>query len=596
MKEYQRKFIEWQEANQKASPTEQEMKLREFKVAASTPVEPQAEPQRTEPSTLEALFPETTKAARAGSNFPIASGLRDAANMAQRAYFGLPYLLPEIETPLGKIGSDEISYSEYMAGKRPENRGMVGAAIDIIETPEFIPGMATGAGMTGMIPKSLSPIMKLGAYGAAGGATEVPFAATEERARVEQGQDFDPRRVTERVATGGALSAFIPASGSLLAGKKNSVASIFKNEIQGLTGMSEDALEYLGAKPLIQKAKALVVSDAKPNVALAKVTDFNKRAGEIAQGYIDILEDVDNAIRDKNVVVDDAIKNMGTIDMMPIFKKINDLKKTSGILDKELLRQYGDVPVAPGTMTADGAANEMLSSVDKLLKKVSGEAQMGLPVTQRSADDLLDIRRQIDATINYDKTKYPKAFNKSMDNLVKETRTILKDALIEQAEKTGNPQYIKAMEEYSEILQARDDIMKTLGGSQSPDRAVRFLESLGNPKKLENKQLVAKIKKLFGKDLIEDARLLDIAKQYKDGLRILPSQQTGRSMLGGMIGKKFMPDSKLPVGEMVQGQMGGSALYGGLSTMQDIYPKALRLQQRTQPATLAERTEENEQY
>jgi len=149
---------------------------------------------------------------------------------------------------------------------------------------------------------------------------------------------------------------------------------------------------------------------------------------------------------------------------------------------------------------------------------------------------LYDIRKDIDKTINFDRTKYSTGLQSDLKNIPVEARTKIADKLKKAGEKTSFP---NDMKEAHEMLNLRDEITRQIGDGTSLDKTKRFLLAMGNPNKIDNRMLAKKVRKLMGPEAFEKAKILQLSQEYKGGMGVYNDITTGRSMLGTTLGGAF---------------------------------------------------------
>ena len=145
---------------------------------------------------------------------------------------------------------------------------------------------------------------------------------------------------------------------------------------------------------------------------------------------------------------------------------------------------------------------------------------------------MLDIRRDIDKSVNWDAETFSNAYFSPIQNLKKDSRTYIKDLLEKTSESIDDKSYIPAMKEYSKMLDLQDkvkrQIMPRSNDLGNVDRATNFLLKLSSPNKMDQKIFAKQFEQVLGKDLFRDADFLRLSKEYRGALPIANDIKTGR--------------------------------------------------------------------
>lgn len=265
---------------------------------------------------------------------------------------------------------------------------------------------------------------------------------------------------------------------------------------QELTGISEEALRKAGTKV--------------GRKALEGASGTQRKIGVKLNSMID---DFDKFLPEKQIV-EKAVNNMPNIDMTDIISSLDNLK---------LLK---------GTSSA-GSVNASLSRLKKLwtdlsVKKVPASKIVGLsgkPLRSAkkinvkvSAKDYRTIRKQLDAELKSSFSKDAGA-GSLLEKQLTQVRRKMKDQLIESAKKSGNGEYVAAMESWSRKLQVLDDVKKLVGtNSQARDKRVQALvANLFGKNKEAQQDIIERIGDIFGEDFISDIKLARLADEIGEG-------------------------------------------------------------------------------
>jgi len=499
----------------------------------------------------EALYPRTMQSIQQGEQFPIASSLQDASSLPGRAIESGSQALMGNGDMLSRMG-------EVQTGQM---------ASDIIRDPSLIPALASGSAIAGALPKAASPALKALGYAGVGAAEQAPLSTLEQMSRSEMGMGYDPSQIGMETAIASAVGPLGPAVSKGLIG----AGELAKKGLASLSNKSVDLLETVGAKELKQGIKGLFSSKVAPDETLSKIKNYGEKAEEIVGEVVGYMDNFDELYKNENAVVNDAVQSMGNIDLTDVIGELNQLKIQALPIDMK----SRSVPY--GFRTGKKQIDDYLENVDDIIDDITGQSTTGKSTLVRPASDVLKLRRKIDETINFNKSNYSTQHAKRIDQIGKRARGKLKTKLEDAAAATGNPEYTSAMKTYSELLDVRDRINKNiLGNDQNPDKVKNFLITLGNPDKLKNNQLGKDIQRILGKDLFEEAKLLRLSKEYRDGLNVFSDHMTGKANMA----TNMLEGTQKIAGAVASSPIGAAPLTGGISMLQEGLksqaPRALR--------------------
>lgn len=552
----------------------------------------------------EAVFPRTVKASRAGSNFPLASAIGDVVSYPARAL-----------TSLASLSDDNQTMNQRMAElERPDagsfSGNLIGGIENIVRDPLTIPSALTGGvginAVRGVLPKLLAgasknPAKELVARAGLNMAEQVPYSLAEREMLKEQG-----------VKTGGmglelGLAGALGASNPFMAKTAKSAGDLAKKTLSQLTQKSEDLLETVGGREIKQAVKGAF--GGKPDEQLQKITGKAQKTEEIVDDVIRYFDGFETNYRKENEIIDDAVKNMGSFNPYDLVNKMQSLK-----LDKRGSRSKTPIPFGhsheskiSGTYDYQNRYNREIDRAieqtqDFISKKTNPNVIAGRdpskitsggpqPTNEIDANDLLELRRRIDASINFQKKPSDVGETRMLEDVNKKIRTMMKGDLEKRALATGNKQYITAMNRYAKLLDTRDRITnKITGKDNNADKVKNFLVSMGNPDRLENKKLARDVKTMLGPELFDKARILRLAREYNDGLSIFSDINTGAS---AKIANYLPPQAKM-LGAMAQSPKLVAPAYsavGGLQRMAESIPLSM---QKTTPLMLKNLAEDEE--
>jgi len=265
---------------------------------------------------------------------------------------------------------------------------------------------------------------------------------------------------------------------------------------QELSSVSEEALRMNATK---EGRKALQAAAGKEY--------------EIGQRLVQMLDNPKEYAPNK-AMVDNALKGMGNIDMMPVIKALQDakIKRPSGKL-----------------FPHEKAANDAIQADINALFGTNGR-------TALPAAEVVDIRQAMDEVIDHSGDQKQLAI---VNNAKLKGRKVMRDLLENQAVATGNPEYIQGMKTLHKQLDARDRLSRFLGKNKEAreDRAESFISNMWGKNKKNRQTVMADIGEAFGKDFLEESKLANLAAQLgEEGKPGFYSRSTtGRSKLGGTL-------------------------------------------------------------
>lgn len=470
----------------------------------------------TEARMLEATYPNIAKNL---DNISPVSGIADLASLPGRAYESATY----------KLAGGEMPFSERMA--QTDGTGLISEAIRSPYALQPTSGIGTG------LAAAAKPLAQR-AIGYAGkwAIEQIPSAAMEQLRKIEEGRDVDASEFVTEVAAGG----FLPVAAKTIGKAAKPTKEFLKDIMSEASGRSKELLEMVGNRELKEWARKSTLGEkAKPDEVLEKLRNYTDNAEQIADEVIKTVDNFDVIYRENNDVIEKAINSMPEMDTQPLIRELENSKML----------------LPPGNKKGFEGEIAFNNQVDKLVNRIKGKVRerykdvsifdmpssMEGPLTKISASDMLDIRRDIDRTINWDAETFSKDFYSPIQKFKKEARAYIKDNLERQAAKIGNKQYSKVMKDYSNQLDLQDDVKRALlprvNDLGQTDRVNNFLLRMGNPNKIDAKKFAAKFKRLLGRDLFEDANFLRLSKEYRDALPIANDIKTGRkNWLQGFVG------------------------------------------------------------
>ena len=481
---------------------------------------------------MEAISPRTMEGLAQGEISPVGMA-SDALSLGGRAATsGIP------------TGED---YLERVA--KTEGTGLVS---DILRDP-LLP---ISGGMPGqMVSKGLPLAKRAIQYGMQGMKAQAPITAAGQAEKVARGEDLGFGESALEITAGGAL----PLAGRALKKTFTPIKEFTKDVMSEASGRSKELLNTIGGRELKEWArKSTQGVEAKPDEVLQKLRNFSDNATKIADDVIKTVDNFDVLYREKDETINKAIAAMPDMDANPLLSRLSQSKyiiprnskgfenevafnnQIDGLMNRiqdKVNRRNPVTESVEGIMTPSGAP-----SYDKMgfsaVPRTQTVTSQGSHIT---AEDMLDIRRDIDKAVDWNNETFSKSFFSPIQKFKKDSRTYIKDALEESAEKMGDKSYAPAMKEYSKILTLQDKVKRQIlpraNDLGEVDRATNFLLRLSAPNKLDAQMFAKNFEQVLGKDLFKDADFLRLSKEYRDALPIANDIKTGRkNWLQGFMG------------------------------------------------------------
>lgn len=231
---------------------------------------------------------------------------------------------------------------------------------------------------------------------------------------------------------------------------------------------------------------------------------------EIGQELIDLIES-----GSKNIPEGEAVKKA--------LKQMGDMSLKDA---KEALEASKVSPIGGRLLPNEKAANK---KIDKFVDILSEGPEKAAKV---SAEEFRDFRKRFDTSVDFSTSKGSNIVNKALKN----TRTAMKDALIDQAKKSGNEEYISAMKTMSDKLTKFEEIKSLLSADpkKAKQRAEAFVDRLFGKNNTHKQQLIEDLDQIYGGEILKKTKAAAQAGELGKGGKasLLPRQFTGRSLLG----------------------------------------------------------------
>jgi hypothetical protein len=193
------------------------------------------------------------------------------------------------------------------------------------------------------------------------------------------------------------------------------------------------------------------------------------------------------------------------------------------------------------------------------------------------ASEIYELRKEIDRAIDWNANDFSKAYYTPIQKFKKDARTFLKNTLEDKAEKMGNKEYSKTMKEYHNLLgtqeKAKKLLMPRVEDLDVSDRSQKFLLQMSNPNQLAKRKWAKEFQAATGYDLLADADLLRMSREYRGSLPMVNDYRTGAKNFAS----NFL---QIPVVGGVAGAVLGSprvgaAAYGAMDAGEQMYSEGL---------------------
>lgn len=178
--------------------------------------------------------------------------------------------------------------------------------------------------------------------------------------------------------------------------------------------------------------------------------------------------------------------------------------------------------------------DDLRQALDKAKKKAANQPKA--PDMTVSAPEYRQLRRRLDVNVDFDSEE-----GALVNEALKTGRFSMKEALIQKARESGNPDYEKWMQTWAGKLDKLEELKAILGSNDRmrKQRAERFIGTLFGKNTTEKRQLVKDLDEIFGSDIMGKAKNSIMAGELGPGGKAtwFPTNATGRSTLGFVIAK-----------------------------------------------------------
>jgi len=602
---YQEEFIAWRDANPQASEEEQRVKLHEVKATYEggkrniqrakemfpddkfiPAMEQGPEQFRDEldyqkiPQTTRSMYPRVSRSMARGEMFNPVAGITDVSSGLGRLAESASY----------KAQGGEQPFAERME----QTDDNLPFASQMLRDPMLPFSAATGGAPasqvgTGIYRKGLEYLGKTAML-------EGGHALGSQAEQMSRGQDFSAGEAIGEAAIATALPFGMKASKEAIGGSKE----FAKNLISEASNRTRELLDIIGPRELKQGLKHKMKKageTVKPDEVLQKYSSFAENAEKAAQGIIKTVDDIDITFRKNNKIVDEAISQMPPIDTKDIVGSLLSMRKAtpatefSNMSTTGLHKSKGFKNEIAFNNQIDGLVNKIRflhkkSDPNRTASIMDRRSSFDAEPTTISADEFLELRREIDNTIDWDAETFSKSYRKPIQKLKKDIRTKMKNTLLDEADKIGNKGYSKAMRDLHKTIQVKEGaqrlLMPKLKDIDELDRSQKFLLQLSNPNQLAKRKWAAKFKEATGYDLLADADLLRMSREYRGTLPMVNDYRTGaKNFAANFLNIPLVGGA---VGAVAGSPRIGAAMYGAMDAGERMYGEGLDKLSRYAPS------------
>lgn len=288
-------------------------------------------------------------------------------------------------------------------------------------------------------------------------------------------------------------------------------------------------------------SKALTM--ASTAAGRATLNQAVKGAGTFGSDLNTAIDKYSNSIPEKSVI-NEAIPKMGNVSVQPAIDALEKARPAN---------PTGQLP--PQAQLVDNK----ITQYQNFLKGNPPDGQFFR--ANYPASDVLQMRKMLDEPIDYENgVPAPK----ELQGALFQARTALKDALIDAADKTGNPQYSTAMKSYSDKLDLLGSIKRIALGN-GPDisqeaRATRFGQTVGNESNAGNqvkKIALQRFDDMAGTDFTKRAEAENMASEFADQNNPLGTGDASFKPQGGWWGALRRVGGPMSAGAFIGSKVAG---------------------------------------
>jgi hypothetical protein len=603
-------FFAWKEANPNASKEEKKAKLLEMKsiqtggaqrnIARAKEMFPKDHfipameqgPERFQeelkyqalPQATRSMYPRVARSTARGESFNPVAGIADVSSGLGR---------------LAEAGTYKLAGGEQSFPERMEQTEGTGVVTDVMRDPmlPFSAGIggatASGAG-TGLWRKGLEYLGRTGGL-------EAGQALGSQAEQMSKGEDFSAGELIGETALGTALPFGVKASKEAIGTTKE----FSKNLISEASNRTRELLDIIGARELKQSVKQKMKKAGEkidPDEVLQKYSSFAENAEKTAEGIIKTVDDLDVEFAKKNTIVKEAIRNMEPVDPSQFLRTLQNSKhsiprggeanypnevKFNKMIDSYIFKVNDRIKAHNPEMIVE-TLQETPTGAPKynFMTGRQGTKEVSTRGTTIPASEIYDLRKEIDKSIDWNANEFSKAYYEPIQKFKKDARTFLKNTLEEKASKMGNKEYAQTMKKFHTLLGTQEKAKKLLlprvEDLSDSDRSQKFLLQMSNPNQLAKRKWAKEFEKATGYDLLADADLLRMSREYRGALPMVNDYRTGAKNFASNFLQ--IPVVGGAVGAVVGSPKVGASLYGAMDAGEEMYSKGLAGLSKYSPA------------
>jgi hypothetical protein len=286
-------------------------------------------------------------------------------------------------------------------------------------------------------------------------------------------------------------------------------------ETGGATGYSgkgaKEALEYVKLKPQNPIGPSGLRAPYKSNQGeLARAVGTEAEIGEeLADKFLNFGDYIT-----EGPTIRPMLKQLPETEILPVLEAIEGVKMKGKFLTPEALNINSQI-------------DERVSTI---LEQVDGAGMV-------SAEDLFDLRKMLDESVNFGAVDGTQGMNKAVAKGYEKARNYIKNELESLADKSGNPQYAKNMRSMHEKYNVRDKVARILSKNKdvAEAKAEGAVSRLHGKNKAKDIETIKAFDEITGSDIADRSYKAKLGSQIgmeETGLPLFSDVATGKSVLG----------------------------------------------------------------
>jgi len=323
----------------------------------------------------------------------------------------------------------------------------------------------------------------------------------------EQGQMISPQRALANLG--------VNIGGEALGGMLGRGGSRLLKDTGGATGYSakgaKEALEYAKLRPQSPIGpKGLRAPFTSNQDELAKAVGTEAEIGEeLSEKFLNFGDYIT-----EGPTIRPMLQQLPEGEVFPVISAIKDAKIKGKFLTPE--------------------AKAINSQIDERVASIMADLPLGGRI---SAEDLFDLRKMLDESVNFSAVDGTQGMNKAVAKGYEKARGVIKTQLETLADESGNAQYSKAMKSMSEKFAVRDRVARILSKNKdvAEAKAEGAVSRLHGKNKAKDIETIRKFDEITGSDIAGRSYKAKLGSQIgaeETGLPMFSDVATGKSVLG----------------------------------------------------------------